>query len=272
MTEYSQKFKTLLDIELVEILMNSNQYDEVAIDDVHQEFKERGISEEGIQSMKVKIEQERAIQKHDSEKFQKEWQKWRAVIDPIKKGENIPKKNIIRVIAALFLMVVIMDLSQVFTLIYTVLVDIGYYEFYSDMTYIFTLLLGLIPVSIMTLGLSKFVFRKPIGWMILTGFSIFILIERLFGIYQRYQMHEQLHHGHDHHHDMFPMDDQFVLFPMVTVINLAIYVLVIWQNMSPEIREAYNIDDKRRNKTIIVSISLFIGMLLLGFIIGLLAG
>ena len=176
--EFSEKFKTYSNADLLRVIENHDDYQPQAVETAKNIFADRQLSEMEIKIAKDELEVER------QEKLSKEQQK-RAVedrvknigksvfdnINPIQKEMPTSEKTI-RVISILFCGLFLFQLHKQFGML-----KFMFTESYAEWD--FSMVLYFLPLIIIPTATVLFYMRKKTGWLLLTIFLVYSAVSAI---------------------------------------------------------------------------------------------
>lgn len=177
MTEFSQRFELLANIELLKILNEQEEYQKEAIVAVKEELKKRNISDQELVELKAELEKQNSAKKKKQEKIEEIESKFKNYaknignkINPIQKGIQTSER-IIRFITIIFTGILIFNFYEEFGLISS---------FFFDWIMGWEVILYFSFILIPPIAIFLFWKRKKIGWILLSYVFSYLTVRALF--------------------------------------------------------------------------------------------
>lgn len=255
MTEFTERYKSLSNFELWEILAEAENYQPLAVETAKKEIESRNLSEEEINRVKLEIESKQLEKQKLIENRKQKEDKIKGVvftfldaINPIQNGIQTPEKTI-RLIVIALTGIFFYRIFKQFNLLRFILTD-------SEGGWDMSMLEYFFPLIILPLATIYFWKRKKIGWILL---SIFLTYSAISSIGLFFMSLGQQPLGNPALDVIFP-----IVSPIIYLFGLFVYVGTLWTISKEGIREIYQIDKKAMWRTI--GIFAIIYFLALGFL------
>lgn len=241
MTDFTEKFSTYSNRDLLKIIDSPDDYQPLAVETAQTIFASRQLSDHDIENAKAELaelkreKEEKDQKKKDFEnKIKDIGDSVLSLFNPIQ-TERPNSDKIIKIISIIFGGLFLFHLYQEFWMIRFMLTDSGANWDFSTVLFFFPLIL--VPTA--TILFFK---RKKIGWTLLTIFLTYsdVLSANLFiGTLNRQPS------GFPLLDDIFPQTS-----PVTHIITLLFFTGTLWAICKKDIREIYTIDKKHMFRTI----------------------
>jgi hypothetical protein len=238
--DFSKLYKTISNSELLSILDNSSDYQPLAVEAAKQEFANRRLSDEEIQTAKASIldsqMQQRKRQqkvKEIQDKIKSAWFTNIEAINPVQPQMPSTEKTI-RLVVIVFSILFFYKLIKDFNTHLAWLNDIIGFPLGS--------FLDLFPIVLLPLGAFSFWKKKKIGWTLLIIFLTFSAVETVWMLIQSFTWKTPRFVGLD---NLFPRPN-----PATFIIQLFFSIGALYVLCKENIREVFCIDRQKAIMTI----------------------
>jgi len=253
--EFSEKFNTYSNVDLLRIIENPNDYQPQAVETAKTIFSERQLSEMEIKIAENELENER------QQKLKKEQNKLIVeekvknignsifdLINPIQKKTPTPEKSI-KIISIIFGGLFLFQLYKEFGMLRFMFTD-SYAEWGFDMVLYF------LPLIIIPTATILFYMRKKTGWLLLTMFLTYSAVLTIGMIILTMNMKPS---------GIEVLDNIFPQTPLLTYILVFLfYTGIIWAISREKIRIIYSINKLTMTLTIsIVTLVVALGIIVI---------
>lgn len=266
MNEFEEKFKSFDNRKLLKIVEESAKYQEIAVDAAKIELSKRKLSEDEVQAIKDEFLEEKIKAETRKEKFQKiennakyfgtEFFK---TIHPLQnEHQSLHRKvNLIVIIFGALAIYQIFKERNMFVAILSF--DLSEWDF-SMPIYFF-------PIIILPFSIYFFWKRSKIGWMLFTSYVIYNLLNGIGMLYVTLQWMNQ--EGYESDSLMNGLQFEFTEMeyfihqpnPMMYLLIIFFYGATLWSLNVEDIRTSFQIDNKTKLITFVVSFLLTTGMI-----------
>lgn len=257
MTEFTERYKTLLDSELVEIISNSIDYQNLAVEAAQEEIARRGLKAVYINKLKLEIStQQNEKQKKLAAKRLKEDKRKETVysffdyLNPLQNGIDTTEKSI-RLIILVYGGIAI----------YRIYTEVGMLRFMltdNEAKWDISVLEYFLPLLLLPVAIFLFWKRSKIGWILL---SIFLAYKAVISVGLFFLYLGQEPTG-------LPMLN--AMFPTVSSLDYLFSLLffggTLWQISKLEMREVFLITKKDMGQSIGITVGLTVVYIALTFV------
>jgi hypothetical protein len=176
--EFTEKFKTYTNTELLRIIDNPNSYQPNAIETAKKIFSERQLTEDEIRIVKDELEIERQVKLNKELKKRKVENKFNniansilEIVNPIQNESSNTEKTI-KIISLLFGALFLFQLYKEFGLIGFMFTD-------SSASWDLSMVLYFLPLIIVPIATILFYKKRKIGWLLLTIFLTYSAVNTI---------------------------------------------------------------------------------------------
>ena len=249
MNQFTERYKTLTNPDLLKIIDNPGDYQPLAVETAKIELADRQLTEEEFADANFEDDayKKEKLEKADKRRsFEYKMENVSATIietlNPIQKTEVTPNK-IINWISIAFCIIFVWQAVTNFGMLEFTLTD-------KNAARSFSMLFYFLPLLILPIATALFWQRKKYGWLLLfvfilysglTAAGVFILEFRLTQI------------------DATPLDDFLPKSGLSYLGTVVFYSGCLWAISKPAIRELYGIDKRKMLKAAIVALVLVLG-------------
>jgi len=249
MTEFSEKYKSLSNIELLKILEEQKKYQQIAVETAKKELENRKLSKQELEKIKSEILKEKLEKKKRTEKKEKITNyltPFFETINPIQSGIKTPEK-IINLITIIFGIISIYRPFKEYTILHYIFTD-------SNSGWDLSMVDFLLPLIILPIATYLFWKRKKTGWILM---AIFLTYSAIIGLTIFFMSLNRETSGFGNFEALFP-----TVSPISYFLTFVFFSGSLWAISKKEIREYYNIKNTTLYKVIGISI-IFMGIYLL---------
>jgi len=247
MNQFEEKYKSLSNQQLLEIIEEGEKYQPIALEAAKAEIVKREISETDINSAKEKILEREAKKEAKQKRIEGIENKAKGIgtgllqtINPVKEGNGTVDKKINWFAMCLGILSVYQVFSQ-FDFLRFMLTD-EYSQFGLETLLIF------LPVIVPLVATILFWMRKKIGWILISSFLVFTLVSTIWMFYLALQRRSTSAQYAEVLEEIFPGPNLSTFF-----ISIIILSGTIWFLNKYDIREVFQISKETSLMTICIT-------------------
>jgi hypothetical protein len=233
MTEFTERYKTLSNFELLKILEEKENYKPIAVETAKTEINKRQLSEQELEKIKSKISnlqikknKKKEKKKEQEEKLKNYGTTFFETISPIQNGIQTPER-IIRLITIVFGGISIYHLYKEFGMLRYIFTDSKGGWDLSMVEYFF-------PLIILPIATYLFWKRKKIGWILL---AIFLTYSAMSSLVMFFMNLGRQPSGFANLDALFP-----TVSPIAYLATLVFFGGSLWAISKIEIRDIYDLN------------------------------
>lgn len=241
MTEFTERYKSLSNIELLKILEEQENYQKIAVETAKDELQNRKLSDQELEQAKSEILKQQLEKKKKTEKNTEREGKLKnygktfiETISPIQNGIQTPER-IIRLITIVFGGISIYRLFKEFGMLRYIFTD-------SNSGWDLSLVEYFFPLIILPIATYLFWKRKKTGWILL---AIFLTYSAMSSLVMFFMNLGRQPSGFANLDALFP-----TVSPLTYLVTLVFFCGGLWAISKKEIRDIYDLNKSTLYKVV----------------------